>query len=126
MNGNLSVFVTENISESEVNRNLDGYFGRHEFLKLNPRTAIPTIILTTIASLVGTFGNVMTLLAVKLYKKINNIEKIFIVNLALSDLYVTTIADPMSIVGKFNSSLPLLLLLISPQLLRTFIKPAAC
>lgn len=31
----------------------------------------------------------------------NSLECIFIGNLALSDLYVTIVADPMSIVGKY-------------------------
>ena len=79
----------------------DGSFARHEFLSLKPWIAFPVIIVITLASLIGVFGNVLILLAVALCKKIRNEESIFIVNLALSDLYVTMVADPMSIVGKY-------------------------
>ena len=78
-----------------------GSFARHEFLSLKPWIAFPVIIVITLASLIGVFGNVLILLAVALCKKIRNEESIFIVNLALSDLYVTMVADPMSIVGKY-------------------------
>ena len=85
----------DNVAKSE-----DIIFDRHEFLTANPWTAIPSIIILSIASAGGTFGNVLTLLAIATCKKIRNIESIFIINLAISDLYVTAFADPMSLVGK--------------------------
>ena len=76
-------------------------FGKHEFVNTRPWTAIPTIVILSIASFVGTAGNIMILLAIASSQNLRNVEAIFIVNLAISDLYVTLVADPMSIVGKF-------------------------
>lgn len=75
-------------------------FGKHEFLHTKPWAAWPTIVVLSLASCVGTVGNILTLLAIASNKSVRNVESIFIVNLAISDLYVTTIADPMSILGK--------------------------
>lgn len=101
-----SVGVENNESQTALAFNLnssidtEGSFGRHGFLRANPWTAIPSIAVLSLASLGGTFGNVLTLLSVALCKEVRNVESVFIVNLAISDLYVTAIADPMSIVGK--------------------------
>ena len=77
-----------------------GAFGKHEFIRTKPWTAFPIIVILSAASFVGTAGNILTLLAIASNKKLRNAEMIFIVNLAISDLYVTAIADPLSIVGK--------------------------
>lgn len=100
MNQTQPQFIAENTTNSKLIMNVAGSFGRHEFLTNNPWTAIPTILILFIASVGGTLGNVLTLLAVAMSKRLKNIETIFMVNLAISDLYVTAIADPMSIVGK--------------------------
>ena len=105
MNGTSNELGGDNVTGSQFDTNEYGAFGRHEFLQLNPWIAIPSIIVLAVASLGGTFGNVLTLLAVAFSGKIRHVEKTFIVNLALSDLYVTAIADPMSIVGKLSIEL---------------------
>lgn len=76
------------------------YFGQYEFIQDTPGLAITCIALLTLASVVGTFGNVMILIVVSKTKELRQTQSIFIVNLAISDLYVTLIADPMSIVGE--------------------------
>lgn len=63
---------------------------------------IPCLVILAVASIVGTFGNLTILFLVYTRRKMRKIETIFIVNLAISDLYVTTLADPMSLIGKFN------------------------
>ena len=78
----------------------DLIFGRHEFVQSNPWLAFPTVLVLFAASVIGTFGNILILLAVLTCKDVRTVESTFIVNLAFSDLYVTVIADPMSIVGK--------------------------
>ena len=102
---NLTQISTETISVSttlEFQRNFEntGSFARLEFLQSKPWAAFPSIVFLSLASFVGTTGNVLTLLAIALNKSVRNVESVFIVNLALSDLYVTTVADPMSITGK--------------------------
>ena len=93
--------VTTLTRDNMFNIDDDGSFARHEFLYLKSWVVFPVIIVITLASLVGVFGNVLILLAVALCKNIRNEESIFIINLALSDLYVTMVADPMNIVGKY-------------------------
>ena len=91
----------ENITSDQTESGGVISFGRYEFVRVNPGIAVPVLIFIILASLVGTFGNVLTLLTIVLCRKLRNVESIFIINLALSDLYVTAIADPMSIVGEY-------------------------
>ncbi|KAJ8322100.1 hypothetical protein KUTeg_000571 [Tegillarca granosa] len=77
-------------------------FGRHQFVRERPEVAIPCLIILCLAAIIGTFGNILILLAIWKYKKLRHVETIFIVNLALSDLFVTTIGDPMSILAKLE------------------------
>ncbi|XP_046568485.1 melatonin receptor type 1B-B-like [Haliotis rubra] len=77
-------------------------FGRHEFLTIQPEIAIPILFILGLATVVGTLGNGLILVSVATRKSLHNVESIFIVNLACSDLYVTAIADPMSIIGKLE------------------------
>jgi len=75
-----------------------------ELYNVKPPTYwIPCLVILAIASVAGTFGNVTILFLIFTKKKLRNVETIFIVNLAISDLYVTSLADPMSLLGKFNS-----------------------
>ncbi|XP_041349566.1 melatonin receptor type 1B-B-like [Gigantopelta aegis] len=77
-------------------------FGRHEFVNSNPEMAIPLLIALGLGTVIGTFGNVLILLGVARAKDLQNMESVFIVNLACSDLYVTALADPMSITAKLE------------------------
>ncbi|WAR25917.1 MTR1A-like protein [Mya arenaria] len=77
-------------------------YGRHEFLQTRPELAVPCIIVLGFASIVGTLGNLLILFVIATKKKLRNVESIFIVNLAISDLYVTVVADPMSLIGKLE------------------------
>ncbi|KAL3851667.1 hypothetical protein ACJMK2_015396 [Sinanodonta woodiana] len=94
--------LVENDTISTSERVDESVFGRHEFLKEHPHIVIPTIIVVSIASVTGTFGNILILMAVASFKKLRNIESIFIVNLAISDMFVTAITDPMNIVAKLE------------------------
>ncbi|XP_046568437.1 melatonin receptor type 1B-B-like [Haliotis rubra] len=79
-------------------------FGRHEFLTIQPEIAIPILFILGLATVAGTLGNGLILVSVATRKSLHNVESIFIVNLACSDLYVTAIADPMSIIAKLEGS----------------------
>jgi hypothetical protein len=79
----------------------NGKFGRHEFISSSPATALPTLIILVVATVVGTFGNIVTLILVCTRRIIRNVERVFIVNLAISDMYVTSFADPMSFIGEW-------------------------
>ena len=75
-------------------------FTKFEFFQTNPWLAFPIVLVLFVASLIGTVGNILILLSVLMCKNVRTVESTFIVNLALSDLYVTLIADPFSIIGK--------------------------
>lgn len=79
---------------------LGNVYGRNEFIEKRPEIAIPCLIVLGVAGGIGTFGNILTLLMIAKVKNIRSVETIFIVNLAISDMIVTSIADPMSIIGK--------------------------
>ncbi|XP_071083595.1 melatonin receptor type 1B-B-like [Haliotis cracherodii] len=79
-------------------------FERHEFLTIQPEIAIPILFVLGLATVIGTLGNGLILVSVATRKYLHNVESIFIVNLACSDLYVTALADPMSIIAKLEGS----------------------
>ena len=76
-------------------------YGKHEFMESYPWIAYPTVLIVFVAAISGTVGNILIITAVVTYKKIRNKESCFVFNLAISDLYVTAIADPMSIIGMY-------------------------
>ena len=90
---------------------------KHEFITLYPWTAYSSILIVCLASLFGTAGNVLTVLAIAVNKNIRNVESVFFLNLAVSDLYVTAIADPLNVVGEL---LFLLLIILYRNLLYAF------
>ncbi|XP_056016843.1 uncharacterized protein LOC125675697 [Ostrea edulis] len=79
-----------------------GVFDRYQFVTESPGVAISLIIILLLAGLIGTFGNVLILLAICVMKNMKSLESIFIANLAISDIYVTIVADTMSIVAKLE------------------------
>lgn len=79
-------------------------FDRLEFLSESPAVGVFLLIVLIFASLIGTFGNMLILVSLCKSKKMNSLECIFIGNLAISDTYVTLVADPMSIIGEYCNS----------------------
>ena len=84
----------------QTNSRHDSVFAKFEFVQDSPWIAFPIVVILFAASVMGTFGNILILLSVLMCKNVRTVESTFIVNLALSDLYVTLIADPFSIIGK--------------------------
>ena len=74
-------------------------FGRFQFINESPAVGSCLLVVLILASISGAVGNLLILVALFKSKKMNSLECIFIGNLALSDLYVTLVADPMSLVG---------------------------
>nr|KAG5698181.1 hypothetical protein BaRGS_030544 [Batillaria attramentaria] len=71
-----------------------------EFVDTLPALAIVLIAVLVVAAVMGTAGNLLILVSVATRKDLQNVESVFVVNLACSDLYVTLVVDPLSIVGK--------------------------
>lgn len=80
-------------------------FDRYEFVSESPGVGVLVLIVLIVASVVGGFGNILILVSLWKSKTMKSLECIFIGNLAISDLYVTMVADPMSIVGKFSNNI---------------------
>ena len=53
-----------------------------------------------VALLIGTLGNVIIIVVTSTTSAMNKVGKQFVINLAISDLCVSGIAEPMCIVGK--------------------------
>ena len=70
---------------------------------------IPTPLVTLVAfimsilSIVGTIGNILVITAVNLHKKLRSVHNVFIINLAVADLFVTTIVIPSAIFGALDN-----------------------
>lgn len=86
------------MSDGEINDKL--YYDRYEFLLQKTPYAVAVVTVLAIATVTGTFGNILILTVACSKKFWRKVEARFIVNLALTDLYVTLIADPMSLVGE--------------------------
>ena len=69
-------------------------------LRTHPGHAIPYITLTMMAIVLGIVGNILILVVFSKYKKLDRNGNEFMINLAIADLFVTAIADPMCIVGE--------------------------
>ena len=87
-------------------------FGRYEFVDESPAVAIPILMIIVFASFIGTFGNILILITIITTKNLQRLECIFMANLAFSDIYVTLLADPLSIVGKYYLTMLVLFLYV--------------
>lgn len=95
-----------------INGSVEGVvvYGRHEFLKTRTLLATPVVVIISIACVVGTLGNVLILSVICTNKLGRNVTTTFIMNLAVSDMFVTLVVDPMSLIGKdFTSAVPVIL-----------------
>lgn len=79
--------------------------GGPEWIARYPQLAYPYMVIAGTAAIVGFIGNILVLLTVAMNRKLQDAKNVFLVNLALADTMVTSIADPFSIVGKFNIQL---------------------
>nr|KAG5698182.1 hypothetical protein BaRGS_030545 [Batillaria attramentaria] len=94
--------IPENLSfPSDGPENMTGTlrYAPLEFVDTLPALAIILIAVLVVAAVMGTAGNLLILVSVATHKDLRNVESVFVVNLACSDLYVTLIADPLSIVA---------------------------
>ena len=95
---NISVVTMTNLTHHDVSIRWEPY----EFLTAQPVLSILLITILVIASVVGSGGNILILVSIATQRNLQNVESVFVVNLACCDLYVTLIADPLSIVGKLR------------------------
>ena len=96
--------TTTNVTHHDLSMRWEPY----EFLEVQPALSILLITVLVIASVVGTCGNVLILVAIATQRDLHSVESVFVVNLACCDLYVTLIADPLGIVGKYIKTSPFL------------------
>ncbi len=97
---NVTQLVTKEYTQAISKDN--SQVGGKEYIKDNLGTAVPYLIVATSICVIGVFGNILVLLAMATYDPLRRVGNIFLVNLALADLIVASIADPFSIVGKWR------------------------
>ena len=64
--------------------------------------SVPYLIIATFAVVFGSLGNLFVLGSVIVHKKLKNQRSVFLVNLAIAYLCVTSIADAYGIIGKYR------------------------
>ena len=74
--------------------------GGPDYIYAHPYLTIPYLVTMTTASIVGSFGNLLILVVIILYKPLRHSRNLFLVNLAAADLVVTGFGDVFSILGK--------------------------
>lgn len=97
---NFKIFRMNNRSGSPLLAE-ENTFGRFQFVWEAPGIALTSVLILAIAALIGTFGNLLILVSVCHTIKRKSLEFIFVGNLAVSDLFVTLIVDPINILGKY-------------------------
>lgn len=72
--------------------------------------AVPYIAILGTASVIGTGGNLLVIATIGLMSRQRHrgVGNVFVLNLALSDLIVTALINPFSILGKFITFISLL------------------
>ena len=73
------------------------------FLDENRSHAVLYIAMTFLALSVGIVGNVIIVGCFYISKALNKVGNEFLLNMALSDLCVTGVAEPICILGKFRA-----------------------
>ncbi len=73
----------------------------HDFI---PIKYIPYFVWLIFISVVGTLGNTLIIFSVILNKNLQKTSNIFLVNLAVADIIVTSIIDPFAAVGLINNA----------------------
>ncbi len=70
-----------------------------------PGVVIPYLIILTTAAVSGTFGNMMVMATILMSQgRSRGVGNIFIFNLASSDIIVTALINPFSVIGKLQFS----------------------
>ena len=78
----------------------DEFIGGPRYIAANPVVAYIYIIIATIATVIGFFGNIMVLACVRMVKDLHSAINIFLVNLAIADLIIIGFGDTFSLAGK--------------------------
>lgn len=86
-------------------------------INTHPYVGIPYTIMTTIALVLGVGGNVFLILTIMIHKKLQKVGREFVLNLAIADLCVAAVADPLCLIGKKQKLLLLLGTIFNPSIL---------
>ena len=69
-------------------------------LLTDPHLAIPYLGILCFATLVGFIGNIVLIMTFLTNKSLQRVGNEFILNLAIADFFVVSIANPLCIIGK--------------------------
>ncbi|XP_064609492.1 octopamine receptor Oamb-like [Liolophura sinensis] len=87
--------------EGNNSQNTSGRIQLNEVFKM-PGTEVSLLIIMFVATISGTFGNILVINAVFRTKELRTVANYFIVNLALADICVSGIVNPFSIIGVLD------------------------
>ena len=81
-----------------------------------PLLTVPYVLILGSAALIGTLGNLLVIATIVLMikRRRRNVGNIFVLNLAISDLIVTSLINPFSIVGEYVASSSSIFLYLIP------------
>ena len=85
---------------NDLMMNINETFQTPEYAETNRWMTFTSVFILVIATLIGTGGNILIVLSIAVFRNLRYEESVFFLNLALSDLYVTVVVDPMSAIGK--------------------------
>ena len=74
--------------------------GGLQFIRTFPAVAVPYLVITIAACVIGILGNTAALLAIFTYRPLRTWDNAILVNIALADLTVASLGDTFSVVGK--------------------------
>ena len=76
------------------------HVGGVQWVIANPFIAWPYFIICSTMIVFGTTGNIACIGAILLNKTLRHSRNAFLMNMAFSDLFVTAVADPLSVLGE--------------------------
>ena len=77
-------------------------YGGRAYMAALPHVSVPYLFILGPAAGLGTIGNAAVLAGILLNHNLHKPQSVFLVSLALADLVVNTVMDPLSILGEYR------------------------
>ena len=77
--------------------------GGSPYLEAFPHISAPYMVILGAASVLGTAGNLAVIASIALVHNLHKPQSVFLLSLAVADLVVTALMDPLSILGQCHT-----------------------
>ena len=74
--------------------------GGREYVSSLPHISYPYLVILSLASVIGTAGNFAVIGAIIVNSNLHRPKVVYMLNLAVADLWVTAVADQISLLGS--------------------------